>query len=70
MRRIQAQKDPGEIEDLPFHDFETAWTVWIMLEATGWKWPPDVLLRQDGALMSDIMSISMVAHQIEEQERG
>ena len=55
---------------MPFHDVETAWRVWLLLEATGWKWPPDVLLRQDEALMDDIMSISMVAHEIEEQERG
>jgi len=55
---------------VPFHDVETAWKVWLLLEATGWKWPPDVLLRQDEALMDDIKSISMVAHEIEEQERG
>ncbi|MFH1555139.1 MAG: hypothetical protein ABII76_09790 [Pseudomonadota bacterium] len=40
------------------HDLETSWRVWTWLEATGWKWPPSVLLEQPEALLDDLLAIS------------
>lgn len=37
------------------------------MEATGWRWPPDVLLRQPEALMEDLMAIAGMSARIEEQ---
>lgn len=53
-------------------DPERAKRIWILLEATDWKWPPDVLERQDDALMDDIIKIAgaaqIVRKQLEENE--
>ena len=37
-----------------------------MSEATGWTFPPDVLLRQSEALMKDLATLSWRKKQIEE----
>ena len=40
--------------------------MWTMSEATGWTFPPDVLLRQSEALMKDLATLSWRKQQIEE----
>lgn len=37
------------------------------MEATGWRWPPDVLLRQSEVLMEDLMTIAGMSVEIKEQ---
>ena len=37
------------------------------MEATGWRWPPDVVLRQPEALMADLMTIAGMSGEIKEQ---
>lgn len=36
----------------------------MLLEATDWRWPPDVLERQDDLLMEDIAKIANSAGKI------
>jgi len=37
------------------------------MEATGWRWPPDVLLHQSEALMEDLMTIAGMSEEVKEQ---
>jgi hypothetical protein len=39
-------------------DAERAWHLWTLLEALDWKYPPDVLERQDASLMHDLLEIA------------
>lgn len=58
--RLQREKedDPGEDDDdWQVYDLELAQTVYGWLDATEWRWPPDVLLRQPAALMHDLATI-------------
>mgnify|MGYP001569849300 CR=1 FL=1 len=52
---------------MELHDLETAWRVWTLLEATGWRWPPSELLEQPDALLADVLTIAAAAQQIEAQ---
>jgi len=40
------------------HEPERAKRVYALLEAIDWKWPPDVIERQDDLLMEDIAAIA------------
>ena len=51
-------------------DLEGAWRVWTLLEATGWRWPPDVLMRQPEALMDDLLNISFVSRRVKDSLEG
>lgn len=51
------------------HNERLAWQVWSWLEATNWRWPPDVLLRQPEALMEDIATIAWFNGQVEQMRR-
>lgn len=31
--------------------------MWLKLQAIDWRWPPDVIMRQDDRLMEDIATI-------------
>ena len=57
-QKAQAASDDELPARLALHDEDAAWRVWSLLEATEWRWPPDVLLRQDEALMEDISAIA------------
>jgi hypothetical protein len=37
---------------------DRAWRVWTRGEAVKWAWPPDVIERQDDAIMHDITELS------------
>lgn len=61
---------PAELPDrLPLHDEATAYRVWSLLEAVEWRWPPDVLLRQDEALMEDIAAIAWLNGQVVKMQK-
>jgi hypothetical protein len=49
-------------------DLEAGWRVWTLLEATGWRWPPSVLLEQPDALLADVLTIAAVAQRMKAQE--
>lgn len=54
--------------DVEITDLEPAWRVWTLLEATGWRWPPSVLLEQPDALLSDVLAIAATAQRVKEQK--
>lgn len=57
---------PPDLPDrLYLHDPEGSYQVFTWLEATDWRWPPDVLLRQPEALMEDLVQISWLARRVE-----
>jgi len=63
--RNSARDEVPELPDvIKLIDKEGAFQLWQLLEATGWAWPPDVLLRQDEAVMLDLMVLSGMAHKI------
>lgn len=44
---------------MPLNDFETSWSVWVRMEATGWRFLPypGGLLDQPEWLMQDLFRI-------------
>jgi hypothetical protein len=38
--------------------------LWTMMEATDWRWPPDVLLRQDDRILHNLLTFSAEAARI------
>ncbi|MCB0207707.1 MAG: hypothetical protein KDJ52_00165 [Anaerolineae bacterium] len=63
-------KEPAELpEELNLNDPELAWQVWTTLEGIDWRWPPDVILRQDEAIMEDILTIASYAGKINKNRK-
>jgi len=56
--------------DVEIIDLEPAWHMWTRLEATGWRWPPSVLLEQPEPLFSDVLAIAATAQRVKEQKAG
>ena len=53
-------------EILPrFAHFERAWSLYTMLEAVEWKWPPSVLEQQEEALMADLVVLRSLVSRID-----
>ena len=52
--------------DVYVHDLERAWEVFCRGEAFAWRWPPDVLERQDEGLMNDLTVILAMASRVKE----
>lgn len=44
-------------DGIALHDMETAWHLWRLMCWTDWRWPPDVLLRQDYKIIEDLATI-------------
>lgn len=44
-------------DGLVFNDMEKAFAVWKILRWTEWRWPPDVVLRQESDLLEDIAQL-------------
>jgi hypothetical protein len=62
------RKDPVDLDDwTPPRDLEKAWTVWTLLESTGWRHlpMPGGLLDQPDALMSDVAIIAWLSAIVE-----
>jgi hypothetical protein len=59
-QRQKAQSDdaPELPETLRLHEPEVSFRLFQLLHITGWRWPPDVLLRQPEAVMSDILALA------------
>jgi hypothetical protein len=38
--------------------------MWMLLESIEWRWPPDVLARQEESLMLDLATISWLNRRI------
>jgi hypothetical protein len=53
----EESEDSSLPDIVEFHDFERAWGVFVLEEAIEWKWPLDVVARQDDALMEDVLKI-------------
>lgn len=51
-------------ETVILNDEAGAYELWQLLEATDWRWPPDVLLRQDERLLYDVMTIAGLAQSV------
>ena len=62
-----ADSGEGDLPDVQLNDQETAWRVWRLARAFDWKFPPDVLLRQDAALMDDLLQLETLWRRIEKQ---
>jgi hypothetical protein len=65
--RLKAEKDlPPELpEAIHLNEPETAYQLYQLLELSGWRWPPDVLLRQPEALLTDILQIASIDQKVE-----
>ena len=58
---------PEEPEDWFLHDLEGSWLMWTLLEAIEWRWSPDILKKQDEALMIDLATISWFNRRLKDQ---
>jgi hypothetical protein len=52
--------------DLPL-PLNELWAVFLRMEQTSWQWPPDVLLRQDDALMKGLLLLRGLSEQVRKQ---
>jgi hypothetical protein len=72
---LAVDEESGEwlLPDCDLNDPDRAWQMWTLLEALDWKFPPDVLERQDAALLHDLMEISsastLVKRMLEEMKK-
>ena len=58
-RQKEAQDGTPELpETLELHDLETSWRVWQLMEATGWHYPPSVLMNEPHWLLEDLLTIT------------
>lgn len=66
-QRKQAQSDnaPELPEMVRLYYPEESFRLLQLLEITGWKWPPDVLLRQPEALLADLLALTGLNSKIE-----
>ena len=60
---IRAQKEAREgtpelPESIKLNDLETSWRVWQLMEATGWHFPPSVVMAEPHWLLEDLLTIS------------
>jgi hypothetical protein len=57
-RYLDAQDtEEGKLPDVTFHDLDLAFPLWRLLRGFDYQFPPDVLLRQDEAIMDDLLGI-------------
>jgi len=63
----QDDSGAGDLPDVELNDFERSFRVWRLARAFDWKFPPDVLLRQEEALMEDLLTIEMLYRRIDQQ---
>jgi len=45
------------------------WRIWTMAEATGWRFPPSVLLEEPEALLEDVLTVASIANRVREKLR-
>lgn len=62
-QRKQAEQEsrhnvtPELPDKLLLHDLETSYKVWQRMEATGWNFPPSVLMNEPDWLINDLLTI-------------
>jgi hypothetical protein len=66
-QRKSAQNDtaPELPETIRLNYPEQSFRLLQLLEITGWRWPPDVLLRQPEAIMTDLLALAGLNGKIE-----
>jgi hypothetical protein len=67
IRRIKYEEPVEEPEDWELYDLERAWMLWVLLDSIEWRWPADVVERQDERLMHDLATISWLHSRLTKQ---
>ena len=71
-RKRKAAKDdkPQLPDEAEFNDYELSKRIWMLMEATGWKYTPLELLEQPDWLMSDLLQLSQAHYAAMELEKA
>lgn len=64
-KKAQGDTAPELPETIRLHYPDESFRLLQLLEITGWRWPPDVLLRQPEAIMSDLLALAGLNGKIE-----
>lgn len=52
-----------------FHDFDRAWRIFPLMEATQWRWPPSVIEHEAEALLEDLLKIRSLIGIVEKSQK-
>lgn len=57
-RKQESDLAPELPEDVPLADYEQSYRIWLLMEATGWRFLPSQLMAEPEWLLNDLLTIA------------